>query len=185
MLMLAKTPSDASNTTKLHSPPLCMSITIVPFVLQVYTSMRKEARLSCARPVARLVYSYGSDDHQIIAVAHYTMARLHSSDFENLNAVVSGLALPLLRLGKVDGRVIVVVESLSSAGAETSGDPEVTEDATGVEDGHGESGADDKGTLEDHKGKFVVGEIRVEATPELSDTVDASDEDENSSDEQA
>jgi len=100
--------------------------------------------------------------------------------------VVGGLALPLDRLGEVDSGVILAIsEALGGAHAEASGDPEVAEDAAGVEDGHGSSGGDDEGTLEDHEGKLVVGEVGVEAAPELGDTVDTADEDEDSGDEQA
>jgi hypothetical protein len=99
--------------------------------------------------------------------------------------VVGGLALPLDRLGEVDGRVVLAVEALAGAHTKACGHPKVAEDAARVEDGHGGGGGDDQWSFEDHEGKFVVGEMRVKATPELSHTVDASDEDEHSSDEQA
>lgn len=60
-----------------------------------------------------------------------------------------------------------------------SWNPEVAEDTAGVEESHGSDGEDDHGTLEDHEGDFVVGKLAVETVPELGDTVDASDEDEN------
>lgn len=99
--------------------------------------------------------------------------------------MVGGLALPLDGLGEVDSRVVLALEALGGADTKTGRDPEVTEDAAGVEDGHGSGGGDDERTLEDHEGELVVGKVRVESAPELSNTVDATDEDESSGDEQA
>lgn len=94
-------------------------------------------------------------------------------------------SLPLLGLGKGNGGILIAVNALGGADAKAGWDPKVTEDATGVEDGHGGGSEDDKGALEDHEGEFVVREMGVEATPELGNTVDAADEDERSGNEQA
>lgn len=62
--------------------------------------------------------------------------------------------------------------------------PEVVEDTAGVEDGHESDCRDDHRSLENHEGQFVVGEMAVEAAPELGNTVGASDEDEDCSEEE-
>lgn len=106
-----------------------------------------------------------------------------------LDALVRGTALgfPHLSLAVVEVHLRPVLFKLAHGrGANTSAsrDPELAKDATGMEQGHEADSADDERSLKDHEGWFVVGQMAVEATPKLSNTIDGSDEDANSGDEQ-
>lgn len=61
--------------------------------------------------------------------------------------------------------------------------PKVAKDTTRVEDCHGRYGDNNHRALENHEGDFVVGEVAGEAFPELRDTVDTSNENEDSGNE--
>jgi hypothetical protein len=92
------------------------------------------------------------------------------------------VGVPLGVVGELD-RVVVGENLAGRPDTLASRGPEGTKDGAGVKRGHGGNGGDDHRTLEDHEGGLVVGEVAAEAVPELGNTVEASDEDENSGDE--
>jgi hypothetical protein len=54
--------------------------------------------------------------------------------------------------------------------------PQAPKNAPGMENSHARDSEDNEGSLEDHKGSFIVGQFSVEAVPELGYAVGGPDE---------
>ena len=100
-------------------------------------------------------------------------------------SVRSVVTLPLVQVGARGNRFGVTQLATPSTHALTCGDPKVAKYAARMEHSHKSQGTNDEGALEYHERGLVVSEMAAEALPELGNTVDAADEDEDSGNEQA